>query len=144
MKIGIFLEDMRFLECLVFLESENYFVVMRNVKEWELPKKYQAKIDRLDVELSRKLQIYRIASSWKKIKGSFVYYRAIFYTRMEDSVQPGGKWYQLEEGSFLYLMEMRRFFLDEKCKSIDDEDLFLEVLRKENAVVALLFDAEQC
>ena len=127
-----------------FREFENYFVVMRNVKEWELPKKYQAKIDRLDVELSRKLQIYRIASSWKKIKGSFVYYRATFYTRMENSVQPGGKWYQLEEGSFLHLMEMRRFFLDERCKSIDDEDLFLEVLRKENAVVALLFDAEQC
>ena len=126
-----------------FQEFENYFVVMRNVKEWELPKKYQAKINRLDVELSRKLQIYRIASSWKKIKGSFIYYRATFYTRMENSVQPGGKWYQLEEGSFLHLMEMRRFFLDEKCKSMDDEDLFLEVLRKENAVVALLFDAEQ-
>jgi len=125
-----------------FREFENYFVVMRNVKEWSLPKKYHAKIEQLDLEFQRKLQVYRIACTWKKTEKGFVYYQASFYDRKEASVQSGGKWYQLAQDKFLYLVEIHCIFLDEECEPIHDETRFWNALKKENEVVALLVKAE--
>ena len=125
-----------------FQEFENYSVVMRNVKEWSLPKKYQAKIEQLDLEFQRKLQVYRIACTWKKTEKGFVYYQASFYDRKEASVQSGGKWYQLAQDKFLYLVEIHCIFLDEECEPIHDETRFWNALKKENEVVALLVKAE--
>ena len=126
-----------------FREFENYFVVMRNVKEWELPKKYQAKIEQLDLEFQRKLQVYRIACTWKKTEKGFAYYQASFYNQKEASVRSGGKWYQLAQDKFLYLVEIHRIFLDEECEPIHDETRFWNALKKENEVVALLVKAER-
>ena len=126
-----------------FREFENYFVVMRNVKEWELPKKYQAKIEQLDLEFQRKLQAYRIACTWEKTEKGFAYYQASFYDQKEVSVQSGGKWYQLAQDKFLYLVEIHCIFLDEECEPIHDETRFWNALKKENEVVALLVKAER-
>ena len=126
-----------------FREFENYFVVMRNVKEWELPKKYQAKIEQLDLEFQRKLQVYCIACTWKKTEKGFAYYQASFYNQKDVSVEPGGKWYQLAQDKFLYLVEMHCIFLDEECQPIHDEARFWNALKKENEVVALLVKAER-
>ena len=125
-----------------FQEFENYFVVMRNVKEWSLPKKYQTKIEQLDLEFQRKLQVYRIACTWKKTEKGFAYYQASFYNQKEASVRSGGKWYQLAQDKFLYLVEIHRIFLDEECEPIHDETRFWNALKKENEVVALLVKAE--
>ena len=125
-----------------FREFENYFVVMRNVKEWALPKKYHAKIEQLDLEFQRKLQVYRIACTWKKTEKGFAYYQVYFYDRKEVSVQSGGKWYQLAQDKFLYLVEIHCIFLDEECEPIHDETRFWNALKKENEVVALLVKAE--
>ena len=114
-----------------FQEFENYFVVMRNVKEWSLPKKYQTKI-----------QVYRIACTWKKTEKGFAYYQASFYDQKDVSVEPGGKWYQLAQDKFLYLVEIHCIFLDEECEPIHDETRFWNALKKENEVVALLVKAE--
>ena len=126
-----------------FQEFENYSVVMRNVKEWSLPKKYQAKIEQLDLEFQRKLQVYRIACTWKKTEKGFVYYQASFYDQKDVSVEPGGKWYQLAQDKFLYLVEIHCIFLDEECEPIHDETRLLNALKKENEVVALLVKAER-
>ena len=126
-----------------FQEFENYFVVMRNVKEWSLPKKYQTKIEQLDLEFQRKLQVYRIACTWKKTEKGFAYYQASFYNQKDVSVEPGGKWYQLAQDKFLYLVEIHRIFLDEECEPIHDETRFWNALKKENEVVALLVKAER-
>ena len=126
-----------------FQEFENYFVVMRNVKEWSLPKKYQTKIEQLDLEFQRKLQVYRIACTWKKTEKGFAYYQASFYNQKEASVRSGGKWYQLAQDKFLYLVEIHRIFLDEECEPIHDETRFWNALKKENEVVALLVKAER-
>ena len=126
-----------------FQEFENYSVVMRNVKEWSLPKKYQAKIEQLDLEFQRKLQVYRIACTWKKTEKGFAYYQASFYDRKEVSVEPGGKWYQLVQDKFLYLVEIHCIFLDEECEPIHDETRFWNALKKENEVFALLVKAER-
>lgn len=125
-----------------FQEFENYSVVMRNVKEWSLPKKYQAKIEQLDIEFQRKLQVYRIACTWKKTEKGFAYYQASFYNQKEVSVEPRGKWYQLAQDKFLYLVEIHCIFLDEECEPIHDETRFWNALKKENEVVALLVKAE--
>lgn len=125
-----------------FQEFENYFVVMRNVKEWSLPKKYQTKIEQLDLEFQRKLQVYRIACTWKKTDKGFAYYQASFYNQKEVSVGSGGKWYQLVQDKFLYLVEIHCIFLDEECEPIHDETRFWNALKKENEVVALLVKAE--
>ena len=116
---------------------------MRNVKEWSLPKKYQAKIEQLDLEFQRKLQVYRIACTWKKTEKGFAYYQASFYSQKEASVRSGGKWYQLAQDKFLYLVEIHRIFLDEECEPIHDETRFWNALKKENEVVALLVKAER-
>ena len=108
-----------------FQEFENYFVVMRNVKEWSLPKKYQAKIEQLDLEFQRKLQVYRIACTWKKTEKGFAYYQASFYNQKE------------------VLIEIHCIFLDEECEPIHDETRFWNALKKENEVVALLVKAER-
>ena len=126
-----------------FQEFENYSVVMRNVKEWSLPKKYQAKIEQLDLEFQRKLQVYRIACTWKKTEKGFAYYQASFYSQKEVSVQSGGKWYQLAQDKFLYLVEIHCLFLDKECEPIHDETRLLNALKKENEVVALLVKAER-
>ena len=126
-----------------FREFENYFVVMRNVKEWSLPKKYHAKIEQLDLEFQRKLQVYRIACTWKKTEKGFAYYQASFYSQKEVSVQSGGKWHQLAQDKFLYLVEIHCLFLDEECEPIHDETRLLNALKKENEVVALLVKAER-
>ena len=125
-----------------FQEFENHFVVMRNVKEWALPKKYQAKIEQLDLEFQRKLQVYRIACTWKKTEKGFAYYQASFYSQKEVSVQSGGKWHQLAQDKFLYLVEIHCIFLDEECEPVHDETRLLNALKKENEVVALLVKAE--
>ena len=116
---------------------------MRNVKEWSLPKKYQAKIEQLDLEFQRKLQVYRIACTWKKTEKGFAYYQASFYNQKDVSVEPGGKWYQLVQDKFLYLVEIHCIFLDEECEPIHDETRFWNALKKENEVVALLVKAER-
>lgn len=126
-----------------FQEFENHFVVMRNVKEWSLPKKYQAKIEQLDLEFQRKLQVYCIACTWKKTEKGFAYYQASFYNQKDVSVEPGGKWYQLAQDKFLYLVEMHCIFLDEECEPVHDETRFWNALKKENEVVALLVKAER-
>lgn len=126
-----------------FQEFENYFVVMRNVKEWALPKKYHAKIEQLDLEFQRKLQVYRIACTWKKTEKGFAYYQASFYDQKDVSVEPGGKWYQLVQDKFLYLVEIHCIFLDEECQPIHDETRFWNALKKKNEVVALLVKAER-
>ena len=126
-----------------FQEFENYSVVMRNVKEWSLPKKYQAKIEQLDLEFQRKLQAYRIACTWEKTEKGFAYYQASFYDQKEVSVQSGGKWYQLAQDKFLYLVEIHCLFLDKECEPIHDETRLLNALKKENEVVALLVKAER-
>lgn len=126
-----------------FREFENYFVVMRNVKEWELPKKYQAKIEQLDLEFQRKLQVYRIACTWKKTEKGFAYYQASLYDQKDVSVEPGGKWYQLAQDKFLYLVEIHCLFLDKECEPIHDETRLLNALKKDNEVVALLVKAER-
>ena len=126
-----------------FREFENYFVVMRNVKEWALPKKYHAKIEQLDLEFQRKLQVYRIACTWKKTEKGFAYYQASFYDQKDVSVEPGGKWYQLAQDKFLYLVEIHCLFLDKECEPIHDETRLLNALKKENEVVALLVKAER-
>lgn len=126
-----------------FREFENYFVVMRNVKEWSLPKKYHAKIEQLDLEFQRKLQVYRIACTWKKTEKGFAYYQASFYSQKEVSVQSGGKWHQLAQDKFLYLVEIHCLFLDEEYEPIHDETRLLNALKKENEVVALLVKAER-
>lgn len=126
-----------------FQEFENHFVVMRNVREWSLPKKYQAKIEQLDLEFQRKLQVYRIACTWKKTEKGFAYYQASFYDQKDVSVEPGGKWYQLAQDKFLYLVEIHCLFLDKECEPIHDETRLLNALKKENEVVALLVKAER-
>ena len=126
-----------------FQEFENYFVVMRNVKEWSLPKKYQTKIEQLDLEFQRKLQVYRIACTWKKTEKGFAYYQASFYNQKDVSVETGGKWYQLVQDKFLYLVEIHCIFLDEECEPIHDETRFWNALKKENEVFALLVKAER-
>ncbi|MBB1578901.1 MAG: hypothetical protein HG424_002850 [candidate division SR1 bacterium] len=126
-----------------FQEFENYSVVMRNVKEWSLPKKYQTKIEQLDLEFQRKLQVYRIACTWKKTEKGFAYYQASFYSQKEASVRSGGKWYQLAQDKFLYLVEIHCLFLDKECEPIHDETRLLNALKKQNEVVALLVKAER-